>query len=427
MLTGLTPEQRGAALRSLGICVVYGATAMAVALVYKGVLSVYAYQGKFTMLSMQLVLGLLFCMFAKRFLSRVPGLEVPDFSMAVFRKSLLPGCFFVANIVIGWYGLELVNVPLFLAIRRTTTAFTLLSDFIILGRLASLPVHAAVTLIVGGAVAASWQSLRTDALGLAFTLGNNVCTSVSMSLTKRFSDETHTHGFGIVFYNALVALPICLLGALIKGELSYTLHDFPFVTDVTFWTVLTGASFVGVFMNYIVFLCTTVTSPLATSVTGNVKDIVSTGIGALAFGDFKATVVNVTGLLVSFGGAIMFSIVKVRETAHTAAVEKRHADGRTPTALHNGATATRLEEHAEAPDVCNSNSVTTDVTSPRLLATVGAAPPPLSIVDASSSSGTSSDTSTAAATEASGDVEGGVSRGSSSSTAADTAFLVRRK
>jgi hypothetical protein len=41
----------------------------------------------------------------------------------------------------GWYGLELVNVPLFLCIRRTTTAFTLIAEWLLLGRVQTLTVQ----------------------------------------------------------------------------------------------------------------------------------------------------------------------------------------------------------------------------------------------------------------------------------------------
>ena len=128
------------------------------------------------------------------------------------------------NIVVGWYGLQLVNIPLFLCIRRTTTAFTLLTEYLILGRRQSVAVMLAVGLIMLGALVAGWESLQSDWLGLSYTLLNNVLTAVAMAVTKRFSDKTGTSGFGLVFYNSLVTLPLCLLGATIFREWSYTLN-----------------------------------------------------------------------------------------------------------------------------------------------------------------------------------------------------------
>ena len=83
----------------------------------------------------------------------------------------------------------------------------------------------------------------------------------------------------------------------------------------------------GVFITYIVFLCTTVNGPLVTSITGaigwggrkrlpclthlslsplaragNATAIVQTVLGAVLVRDFTPTVQNVAGILVSFAG-----------------------------------------------------------------------------------------------------------------------------
>lgn len=49
------------------------------------------------------------------------------------RSALLPGTLFVSNIAVGFLGLRLVNVPMFLAVRRTTTIFTMAAEWAILG------------------------------------------------------------------------------------------------------------------------------------------------------------------------------------------------------------------------------------------------------------------------------------------------------
>ena len=170
--------------------------------------------------------SLLFCSIAKRFLVGVPGLEVPDFSWEVLKRSGVSGTLFVGNIVVGWYGLQLVNIPLFLCIRRTTTAFTLVTEYLILGRKQSVAVIIAVLLIMLGALIAGWESLQSDWRGIGYTMANNVMTAVAMTVTKRFSDrhKAATTGFGMVYYNALVALPLSLLGATLFSEWSYNLQ-----------------------------------------------------------------------------------------------------------------------------------------------------------------------------------------------------------
>jgi len=85
-----------------------------------------------------------------------------------------------------------VNVPMYLVIRRTNTAFTLCTEFLILSK---LPVHnaiyIAVSIICGGAILAGWKDLMSandEFWGYALVLFHNVCTcshTVSLNFVKR--------------------------------------------------------------------------------------------------------------------------------------------------------------------------------------------------------------------------------------------------
>lgn len=83
----------------------------------------------------------------------------------------------------------------------------------------------------------------------------------SRAQTKRFSDSTRVTGFGILMYNAAVSLPLCLVGATLRGEWAY-IAAFQHVESASFWASLTFASFLGCLMTYVAFLSTTVNSPL---------------------------------------------------------------------------------------------------------------------------------------------------------------------
>jgi drug/metabolite transporter (DMT)-like permease len=74
------------------------------------------------------------------------------------------------------------------------------------------------------------------------------------------------------------------------------------------------AAVMGLVMTYVALLCSTVNSPLATSITGNAKDIAATVIAAVIFRDFTPTPTNVGGILLSFCGAALFSYAKLVES-----------------------------------------------------------------------------------------------------------------
>jgi hypothetical protein len=83
-------------------------------------------------------------------------------------------------------------------------------------------------------------------------------------------------------------------------------------------------------LTYSSILCTTYNSPLAMSITGNVKDVASTVLGAFLFPGFEATAKNVGGLTLSFVGAATYSYINLkkgmRASAAAAAAAKLPAD-----------------------------------------------------------------------------------------------------
>jgi hypothetical protein len=92
-------------------------------------------------------------------------------------RSILPGALFVVNIAVGFLGLRLVNVPMFLAVRRTTTVFVMLGEWAILSRVPSSLAMASVALIATGTVVAGSETFAAEFLGFMFTVGNNILTA----------------------------------------------------------------------------------------------------------------------------------------------------------------------------------------------------------------------------------------------------------
>ncbi len=85
----------------------------------------------------------------------------------------------------------------------------------------------------------------------------------------------------------------------------------------------------GVLITYAIALCATVNSPLATTVTGNMKDVVCTGFGWAIFGGFDKSLWNIGGLTLSFAGAALYSREKLVQALK-------------PEPLGSGATAAKL-------------------------------------------------------------------------------------
>ena len=138
---------------------------------------------------------MLFCVFAKRFLQGRVGFEVPDVKPDALRASLWPGFLNVANIVVGWYGMALVNIPLFLCVRRTATAIVLFTEYWIRGKVETPGTQLSVAFICLGALIAGWDViLQGDSMGLIYTMVNNFLTAWSHTESKVFADKFNCHG-----------------------------------------------------------------------------------------------------------------------------------------------------------------------------------------------------------------------------------------
>ena len=141
-------------------------------------------------------------------------------------------------------------------------------------------------------------------------MGNNLITTAYFQITRRLNEsrpeitvETQT------FYTAVWSAP-------------FTLILFPWMDPVdssiflarstAFYTLLAFSGLMGCMLTFSQALCTTVNSPLATAITGNVKDIALTIIGIVCFNDVQLTPLLVFGLLLSLIGAIFYSGSKLQ-------------------------------------------------------------------------------------------------------------------
>jgi drug/metabolite transporter (DMT)-like permease len=115
-----------------------------------------------------------------------------------------------------------------------------------------------------------------------------------------------------VYVNALVAAPLAAILVVATGELD-KIAEFKYNDSGSFWFGFTVSCCMGLVLTYSSVLSTTYNSPLATSVTGNAKDIATTAIGWIAFSGFKATLKSVGGILISFAGAFLYSYVGLRK------------------------------------------------------------------------------------------------------------------
>ena len=331
------------ALQSLGVCALYGSIACALILLNKALLSVGSFSAYFTLLGAKLVLVLAVCAGSR--LSPANPLRVPAVHRAALRSAALPAALFVANAVSGFVALQLVPVPLFNCLRRLVPVAILAYEYAVRGRVPDRTTGAAVAMIAGGALLAGWGTFAADARGAAVTLLANVLTAASLVAQRQFAEATPadascgggsgaTKGdristWGVLFYTALLALPACGVLAVATGEHAVVAaYAADPATPPAFWAGLAASTLLGLALTASMAWATIRVSPMATSITGNVKDLATTALGVLLFAGFELSATALAGLALSFGGAFLYSWAGLAAARLAAAAPPPAAPGR---------------------------------------------------------------------------------------------------
>lgn len=259
----------------IGVCVLYAVSSVSLSFTNKAVFAVIGFQAPLILLLIQFIFNvtttpILNFMWPKGWRGKawkVAG--VPDFYWSDFVANLPLAVVFLSNVSVGLYGLSKVNIPMFLCIRRLCVLFVYLSDTLILKK-SSRPVEVVcVGLICLGALVAGSNDLNADILGYCLVMLNNILTTFQLQLNKKLSQSNpNLNAFGQSFNNALTGLPFMLCVCYCTGDI----HTFLSFSISRGFMVLLGLGMVlGVLLTVSQSLCTIVTSPMSTTITGNLK------------------------------------------------------------------------------------------------------------------------------------------------------------
>jgi solute carrier family 35 len=158
------------------------------------------------------------------------------------------------------------------------------------------------TVSTTGVVLAGSTDATFEPLGYALVVLQNICSACSLTFAK----ESQLPSRQIVLLNSIAGSVVC--GALAVALERDLVVAFPF--DASFVLVTALMCSVCVLYQFAIMICTIRNSALATSVTGNVKDLASTTCGFLFFPDVQIRAANIAGVTLSLIGAYSFSYLK---------------------------------------------------------------------------------------------------------------------
>ncbi|XP_041022739.1 UDP-N-acetylglucosamine transporter UGNT1-like [Juglans microcarpa x Juglans regia] len=203
-----------------------------------------------------------------------------------------------------------VNVPMYTTLRRTTVVFTMVVEYILAGQKYTSSIVGSVGLIVLGAFIAGARDLSFDGYGYAVVFLSNITTAIYLATIARVGKSSGLNSFGLMWCNGIICGPVLLFWTFVRGDLEMTIN-FPYLLSPGFLAVLLCSCILAFFLNYSIFLNTTLNSALTQTICGNLKDLFTIGFGWLLFGGLPFDFLNVIGQLLGFIGSGLYAYYKL--------------------------------------------------------------------------------------------------------------------
>ncbi|XP_062148941.1 UDP-N-acetylglucosamine transporter UGNT1-like [Alnus glutinosa] len=204
-----------------------------------------------------------------------------------------------------------INIPMYTTLRRTTVAFTMIVEYLLTGKKHSPSVVNCVGIIILGAFVAGARDLSFDVYAYTVVFFSNICTAMYLASIARIGKSSGLNTFGLMWCNGVICGPILLFLTSIRGDLEVTLN-FPHLFSPGFQAVMLLSCIMAFLINYCVFLNTTLNSALTQTICGNLKDLLTVGLGWLLFGGLPFDPLNVLGQSLGFLGSCLYAYCKVQ-------------------------------------------------------------------------------------------------------------------
>ena len=107
-----------------------------------------------------------------------------------------------------------------------------------------------------------------------------------------------------------------------KGEI-WEVQSYSQFTETIFIVVFSLAVLLGCLLNYSLFLCTSLTSALTTSVVGGLKALAQTVLGLFTFGGVSHNISTFIGISMSVSGGLSYIFAKYLENKQRHTVDLR--------------------------------------------------------------------------------------------------------
>lgn len=295
-------------LKVVAVVLAYGLSSLSGVFVNKACLSAYSFGYTVTLLLSQLCVSVTTLTFLR--LTRI--VVIPHRPVRELVPLIFTAVFFIANVTVGLLALKLVNIPMFSAFRRLSVLSVMLLEWIVLGKTASQRILSTIFIMVLGSFLAGLGDLAFDPTGYILVFVNNFITAANLVSIKKASAMLSLDALSLFYYVSIVSLPVVFVLAALSGELRLAIHEImsrPDLQTTGFAFALSLSAGSAFLINFFTNMCTQLTSPLTTAITGQMKNVLQTVLGIFAFG-YVVTPLNLFGLGVALVGSLAFARFK---------------------------------------------------------------------------------------------------------------------
>lgn len=165
-------------------------------------------------------------------------------------------------------------------------------------------------MIVLGAFIAGARDLSFDSYGYGVVFLSNISTAIYLATISRLGKSSGLNSFGLMWCNGIMCTPLLFFWTLIRGDLEITMN-FQYLLSPGFMLVILLSCILAFFLNYSIFLNTTLNSAVTQTICGNLKDFFTIALGWIFFGGLPFDILNVIGQLLGFLGSGLYAYFKL--------------------------------------------------------------------------------------------------------------------
>uniref|UniRef100_A0A7S1SSC3 Sugar phosphate transporter domain-containing protein n=1 Tax=Tetraselmis chuii TaxID=63592 RepID=A0A7S1SSC3_9CHLO len=309
-------------LQQVMACVMYGSVSISITLFNKAIFAVYKFQYPNVVTLLQILISIVYI----KILGVTGHMKLAPFSWKTVQLLLPMTFFWWIYVFSGVTALNYLNVPMFSVLRRSTSLVVVGINYVLYRTFPSMNSLSALLVMAAGAIVAGMSDMTYNSVGYFWTFVCIFSTAAYLTAIKWSKERSGVGEHDLLMYNNLIALPFMATYLYFGTSELDTVWEYPRLHDPGFQLFLLLSISQAFLLNVCIFYCTTVNSPLATTVTGQLKDLLMTSLGMVLFGDVIYNPVNIMGLCVGLGGGMWYSYIGYRKSVEASSAKSKDSD-----------------------------------------------------------------------------------------------------